>query len=116
MFFTLSYHFPKGSSGFVTQLKEMETLTNDIRQACRKIRRRVPTARSGKIVMCPLDLVPGLINKQQALVTNYRALYSKIYQKSQGLAGEDHACTCTCIVVNQTLYNSIKSCSVHVQC
>ena len=65
----------------------METLSNDIRQFCRKIRRRVPATSSGKIVVCPPELLPAIVAQQQALATNYRALYSKVYQKSQGLGG-----------------------------
>ena len=84
---TIIFIFYQGNGSFITQLREMETFNNDIHQNCRKIRRRVPTNQSGKSVICPSGLIPVLINQQKALVTNFRALYNRVHQKSQGLSG-----------------------------
>lgn len=71
----------------MTQLKELETFNNDIRQTCRKAKRRLPSARSGKIIKCPPDLFPSLIKQQQLIVTNYRTLYDTLSTRRQSLTG-----------------------------
>lgn len=77
----------QAAAGFVSVLKELESFNNDTRQICRKSRRRLPSPQSGKIILCPEELFPSLIKNQSLLVTNFRALYSKINQKNQGLSG-----------------------------
>ena len=77
----------QAAAGFVSVLKELESFNNDTRQVCRKSRRRLPSPQSGKIILCPEELFPSLIKNQSLLVTNFRALYSKINQKNQGLSG-----------------------------
>ena len=72
----------------MTQLKELEAFNSDIRQNCRRARRRLPTPQSGKIVVCPVELFPMVISHQRLIVTNFRALHNKVYETAQGLSGK----------------------------
>ncbi|XP_003384705.1 PREDICTED: dynactin subunit 1-like [Amphimedon queenslandica] len=86
---TRLHNMSKNASGFLSVLKELESFNNDIRQTCRKARRRLPTPQSGKIILLPDDLFPSLIKNQALLVTNFRALYSRVHHKNQGLADNE---------------------------
>ena len=71
----------------MTQLKELETFNNDIRQTCRKARRRLPTQRSGKIIICPPELFSDFIKQQTLVVCHYKTLHDALSTKRQSLTG-----------------------------
>jgi dynactin 1 len=82
-------HFAKEGSGFHAQLKELETFNSDVRQSCRRARRRLPSPRSGKIISCPPSLFPSVISQQSLLVEGFKSLYSQLHLRQQSLTDNE---------------------------
>ncbi|XP_064382819.1 dynactin subunit 1-like isoform X2 [Halichondria panicea] len=77
---------------WATQIKEMESFNNDLRQACRKIRRKVPASNSRRMLRYD-STVSETLNKtgqrQLVLIDAFKALHLKASQKANSLTGSE---------------------------
>ena len=93
-------------SQFVSQVKEMESFNSDLRQACRKVRRKVPAAADAHRTLVydasVAEELVGVLRRQLLLANAFRALQLKAGQRASSLSGEcvcEGVCVRVCVCV-----------------